>query len=209
MASPLTGGAPPAARAQTRGKVDLPTLARAGRPRQVVLGVLRSVASAIALVALYYLLPLDSLASLPLGVILVAGLLVLAAVAAWQLRLILRATHPGVRAAEALATTVPLFLLLFASAYFAMARASPATFSEHLTRTDTLYFAVTTFSTVGYGDITAVSQAARLVVTAQIILDLLVLGLGLKLFTGAVHRARRAQPGTADPAAAPPRQRPG
>ena len=42
------------------------------------------------------------------------------------------------RAAEALATTVPLFLLLFASVYFVMERASPASFSHPLTRTDSL-----------------------------------------------------------------------
>ena len=168
-----------------------------------MVGSVRSLASAITLVVLYYLLPLDLLGSVPLAVILVVGLLLLAAVAAGQLRLIIGARYPGVRAAEALATTVPLFLLLFASAYFAMGRASPASFSEHLTRTDALYFTVVTFSTVGYGDITGVSQAARLVVTAQIILDLLVLGLVLKLFTGAVRLGLQVAPGAADPATPP------
>jgi voltage-gated potassium channel len=138
-------------------------MASAGRRRQVGLGVLRSLATTVVLVALYDLLPLDHLASVPLGVILVVGLLVLLAVAAWQLRLILGARYPAVRAGQALATTVPLFLLLFASAYSAIARASPASFSHPLTRTDSLYFTVTTFSTVGFGDITAVSQTARLV----------------------------------------------
>ncbi len=174
--------------------------------------MLRSLVSAIALVGLYYLLPLDHLASVPMAVILVVGLLVLLAAAGWQLRLVLRARYPAIRAGEALATTVPLFLLLFASVYFAMARASPANFSTHsLTRTDSLYFTVTTFSTVGYGDITATSQAARLVVTAQMILDLLVLGLGIRVFLGAVQRARQDRQDPAGPAAAPeqPRQQPG
>ena len=102
---------------------------------------------------MYYLLPLDHLANVPLAVILAAGLVILLAVATWQLHLVLRARYPAVRAGEALATTVPLFLLLFASAYFVMARASPASFSHSLTRTDSLYFTVTTFSTVGFGDI--------------------------------------------------------
>jgi voltage-gated potassium channel Kch len=96
-----------------------------------------------------------------------------------------------------------LFLLLFASAYFVMARASPASFSHHLTRTDGLYFTVTTFSTVGYGDITATSQAARLVVTAQMILDLLALGLGIRVFIGAVQLARQAHPDPAGPGTSP------
>jgi hypothetical protein len=183
----------------------------AGRRRVIGLAVLRSLAAAVVLAGLYYLLPLDHLAGVPLAVTLVAGLLVLLAVAAWQLRLVIGARYPGVRAAEALATTVPLFLLLFASAYFVMARARPASFSHHLTRTDALYFTVTTFSTVGYGDITAASQAARLVVTAQMLLDLLALGLGIRVFIGAVRVARQARPDPAGPGTSPqqPGQRPG
>jgi len=174
----------------------------ARRRRRAALGVLRSLATIIVLVGLYYLLPLAHLASVPLAVILVVGLLILLAVAVWQLRQIGRDRYPVVRAGEALTTTVPLFLLLFASAYFAMApRASPANFNTHsLTRTDSLYFTVTTFSTVGYGDITAASQTARLVVTAQIILDLLALGLGIRVFLGTVQHARQEHPEVADPA---------
>ena len=52
--------------------------------------MLRSLATTIALVVFYYLLPLDHLASVPLAVILVVGLLVLLAVTGWQLRLVLR-----------------------------------------------------------------------------------------------------------------------
>jgi voltage-gated potassium channel len=146
----------------------------------------------------------------PLAVILIVGLLILLAISAWQLRMVVRARYPAVRAGEALATTVPLFLLLFASAYFAMERASPASFNHRLTRTDSLYFTVTTFSTVGYGDITATSQTARLVVIAQMILDLLALalGLGIRVFIGAIQLARQARPEPADPAAAPEQPRP-
>ncbi len=187
--------------------VAVRTLAPAGRRRQVGLGVLRSLASVILLVGLYYLLPLDHLASVPLPVTLAAGLVVLVAVAAWQVRLVIRAKYPALRAGEALATTVPLFVLLFASAYFVMTRANPASFSHPLTRTDALYFTVTTFSTVGYGDITPVTETARLVVTVQMILDLLALGLGIRVFIGAVQRARQAHPDPAGPAG-PPGQQP-
>lgn len=187
------------------GMTDPParTLTAAKRRRLVGLGLLRSLATTIVVVGLYYLLPLDHLASVPLAVILAAGLLVLLIVAAWQLRLVISASYPAVRAVEALATTVPLFVLLFASAYFVMARSSPASFSYHLTRTDSLYFTVTTLSTVGFGDITATSQTARLVVTVQMILDLLALGLGIRVFVGAVQRARQARPGDADPGTSP------
>jgi len=116
---------------------------------------------------------------------------ILAVVTVLQLRVISRAAHPGVRAIEALATMLPLFLLLFASAYFVMARSSPANFSTHsLTRTDALYFTVTVFSTVGFGDITAASQTARVVVAVQMLLDLLALGLVVRAFVSAVQSGR-------------------
>jgi voltage-gated potassium channel len=63
-----------------------------------------------------------------------------------------------------------------------------------LTRTNSLSFTVTVFSTVGFGDISPASQVARLVVTAQMILNLIVLGLGVKLIVGAVRYSRPYNP---------------
>ena len=178
----------------------------AKRRRLIALALLRSLATAVVLVALYYLLPLDRIPSIPLGWLLAVALAVLLAVASWQVRAIISARYPTVRAIGALATTVPLFLLLFAATYFLMAKTSAASFTDHLTRTDALYFTVTIFSTVGFGDITAVSESARLVVTAQMILDLLILGLGIRVFIGAVQRGRqRVSPDSAD-AGSPPEQ---
>lgn len=143
--------------------------------------------------ALYYLLPLDHAASATTQLVLAAGLIAVAGITVWEVRSIIGADYPGVRAIEALAFTVPLFLLLFSTVYFLMEHHSHTTFSQGLTRTDALYFTVTTFSTVGYGDITARSQAARLVVTFQMLADLVVLGLGVKVLLGAVQTGRRRQ----------------
>jgi voltage-gated potassium channel len=157
----------------------------------IMFGLLRALATAIVLVALYYLLPLDRVKNVP--AVLVAGVLILAAVTVAQLRRVVTSSHPTVRAVIALATTLPLFLLLFASAYFTMANASVASFNTHpLTRTDSLYFTVTVFSTVGFGDIVAIDQTARVVVTVQMLLDLLFLGLVVRSFAGAVQRTRMA-----------------
>jgi voltage-gated potassium channel len=123
---------------------------------------------------------------------LVVGLAILTVATVWQLRVISRSAIPAVRAIEALATTLPLLLLLFASVYVVMADASPANFSpQALTRTDALYFTVTVFATVGFGDITAASQSARLVVTVQMLLDLLALGLVVRAFVSAVQSAKQ------------------
>ncbi len=159
--------------------------------RLVVLGLLRAAATTAVLVALYYLVPLDRVENVTLA--LTVGLLILVAVAAVQLQLVLRARYPSVRAIEALASTLPLFLLLFASVYLTMANHDPANFSEPLTRTDSLYFTVTIFATGGFGDITPVSESGRLIATSQMLLDLLALGLVVRVFLTAVRLAKRAE----------------
>ncbi|MFF3691627.1 potassium channel family protein [Streptomyces sp. NPDC002187] len=158
--------------------------------------VLRTVGSAAALVAVYYALPLNHSSAWGAVTMLVIGLVVFVGLVAFQVRTILRSPFPGLRAIEALTTSVPLFLLLFASAYVVMATMSASNFGERLTHTDGLYFAVTVFSTVGFGDIAAKTEAARLVVTGQIVADFVVLGLAIKIILGAVSRGR--QPGDAD-----------
>ena len=83
-----------------------------------------------------------------------------------------------------------------------MAAVSASNFGQKLTHTDALYFTVTVFTTVGFGDITAKSEGARLLVTAQMIADLIVLGVGAKIILGAVTRGRQRQPtnaGTGQP----------
>jgi voltage-gated potassium channel len=130
-------------------------------------------------------------AGISLGVTLAVGLLALIAVVAYQVRAIIQHPHSAVRAIEALAITVPVFLLLFTATYFMMEQSNSDNFNvDSLTRTDSLYFTVTVFATVGFGDITATSRAARVVVIAQMILDLLVLGLVVKVFVGAVGLGR-------------------
>ena len=78
-----------------------------------------------------------------------------------------------------------------------------------------LYFTVTVFATVGFGDINATSQTARVLVMVQMILDLIVLGLGIRIFAGAIQAGRQNLDNgpPAAPAPAPPpttrRRRPG
>ena len=166
------------------------SLPAAERRRLVVIGLLRASATTVIVVVAYYLLPLDNLAGISLGVALAVGLLALTAVVAYQVRAIIRHRHSAVRAIEALAITVPVFLILFAATYFICVHNFNV---DSLTRTDSLYFTVTVFATVGFGDITATSQVARVVVIAQMILDLLVLGLVVKVFVGAVEKGRGRQ----------------
>ena len=159
---------------------------------------LRALGSTVALVTIYYLLPFDRTSTGAGAVILVIGLVLLIGLVAFQTRSIVRSRFPALRAVEALATSVPLFLLLFAGSYVLLSTLSASSFGQRLTHTDALYFTVTVFSTVGFGDITAKTEAARLVVTAQMIADLLIIGLGIRVILGAVTRSRQQQPADAD-----------
>ena len=74
-----------------------------------------------------------------------------------------------------------------------MQRASAANFTQPLTRTDALYFAVTVFSTVGFGDITPKSEAARVVLIVQMLTNIALLGAGARVLLGAVRRSQQRQ----------------
>ncbi|MEL7974617.1 ion channel [Isoptericola sp. F-RaC21] len=156
----------------------------------VTLGLLRAGATALLLVALYYVLPFDRGSTSSLVLVLVLGLAALVATTVWQVRAIVRSPYPGIRATQALATVVPLFLIVFATTYFMLSFQDPSSFSESLSRSDALYFTITTFATVGLGDVAPTAQGVRLLVAVQVLLDLVVLGLGIKVIIGAVRKGR-------------------
>jgi voltage-gated potassium channel len=155
----------------------------------VVRGLLRALVTTVVMVALYYVLPFRRSDAYVVAV-LVIGVGLLATMIAWQVRAIESSDYPGIRAVQALASTTPLFLLLFASTYFILSRGDSTMFTEPLSRSDAVYLTVTIFATVGFGDISAQTETARLVVTLQMLLDLVVLGLGIQVILGAVKRGK-------------------
>ena len=83
--------------------------------------------------------------------------------------------------------------MIFALVYVAMSEAQADSFNLPVTRITGLYFTVTVFTTVGFGDVVARTDTARAVVTVQMLLDLVLLG-GL---VRADHRRVPDWPGTA------------
>ena len=105
-----------------------------------------------------------------------------------QIPAIVNSKYPNLRAVEAMSVTVPLYLLIFARIYLSNAFANPGAFSEQLDHTKSLYFTITVFATVGFGDITPETNPMRLLVSVQMLLNLVVIGLVVRLLLGAAQR---------------------
>ena len=165
---------------------------RPGR-RATLPAVVRSIGMASGLVVAYYLLPLDT--AFDGGTIagLVIGLIAVTVLFLWQVRAIARSPYPQLRAVESLAALVTLFALLFATSYFLLERATPGSFTERLTRTDALYFTFTVISTVGFGDITAHTETARVMTMIQMVGGLLLVGVAARVVVKAVETGQRRQ----------------
>ena len=147
---------------------------------------------------LYYLLPLDQSWDTGTAVRLLIGFLVFAGLTVWQVRAIVDPRYPAMRAFEALALIVPIYLLVFVATFYMMERASAANFTQPLIRTDALHFSVTVFATVGFGDITAKSETARVVLIVQMLGDLALLGAGARVLLGAIRLGQQKRSDTGD-----------
>lgn len=170
-------------------------------PRRALVGVLvRSVATVVGLVLLYAFLPLAGRSSATTIFWLFFGMAALTVLVGRQVFMILRADYPRLRAIEALILVVPTLLMVFAFTYASMSDVNPENFTEPLSRIDAVYFSTTVLGTVGFGDIAAKSDSARLLVTFQILVGLgSAVGLA-RLFLGAadVSARRRETPSNAD-----------
>jgi voltage-gated potassium channel len=175
------------------------TLAAAHR-RDTLAIVVRTLAVLVLLLVAYYQAPLDRPLTLTTGLLFAAVLVLLAVALVVQVRGILGSATPLLRAIRTLVIGLPMLLVLFAAIYITIAGQQSGAFSEPLNRTDGLYFTVTTFATVGYGDITPVTQLARIAVTAQMVIGLIAVGLIAKVVLGAVDLARERNRAPRSPA---------
>ena len=193
------------------GAVTAPSLAdkvaalnRRQRRRLLFATLARIIVGAIAMLVVYYALPLDRALSSSSAIFLVAGILALLAVIGRQIQAILHADHPNLRAFQAFGIAIPFLIVVFATSYVLIAQADADNFNTPLSRSSALYFTVTVLSTVGFGDIVPKTDYARIAVSVQMLIDLVLIGILVRVLFGAAQegvasKQRRAEGSSDDP----------
>ena len=194
------GGADPPEGARAPGAHAGAEAAEDGGGATAPSNTLRVGRSALALVGVlvaYYAVPVGELQSswdvvfAALG--LVAGLAAIVYVALRQVKVMAqyRQGDPSVRL-DVLVLLLVVVVPLFAVGYYAVEKGDPGQFADLDTKTDALYFTLSTLATVGFGDVHATGQLARVLVTIQMTFDLVFVA-ALVTVLSAQLRARAAE----------------
>lgn len=156
----------------------------------------RDLLALIGVLVAYYAAPVGGLSDSAVAVALsVVGLLVGLAALVWVIvrqvqRLILTSLDDPAAQVDGLVLLVFVVVPLFALGYFALESADPDQFAELATKTDALYFTLSTLATVGFGDVHATGQLARVLVIVQMAFDLVFVAAVATVLT--THIRRRA-----------------
>jgi hypothetical protein len=173
----------------------IPGVPEVNRP-SLAWSVARLAVTGAAMLVFYFLLPFQNVTAADTVLRLVGGVALMAGAIVWQVRSIARSIRPQLRAIESVGLSFWLLVIVFSIVYVSMSTANPQSFSEPLTEVGGLYFTMSVLSTVGFGDISALSDFARIVVIVQMLLDLLLLGVVVRVLLGAgkAAAARRTDP---------------
>jgi voltage-gated potassium channel len=111
--------------------------------------------------------------------------------AVWALIRINRSRYPLRTGFVLLAVMVTAMVVIFALAYLSLSIDNPANFNVPLDKVASLYFTMTILSTVGFGDITAVSNSARVAVMIQMVVGLTLITALARVLVEAARQAQR------------------
>ncbi|MDG4766805.1 potassium channel family protein [Solwaraspora sp. WMMD406] len=155
------------------------------RPSRVARAeIIRTTVICVLVVVIYYLVPIEpgvtGVHRLVRAAITGVGVLVVAAMVLAQVRRQLTADPADVRLTR-LAIAIVSGVIVFALADLVISFSDPGQFVNMTTKTDALYFAIGTLTTVGYGDVHAQGQLARAAVCLQMVFSVGVLATGASL----------------------------
>jgi voltage-gated potassium channel len=137
---------------------------------------LRAAGVLASVLVVYYAAPVAGIGSGFALVASVVGLLLGVGVVGWllvrQAKLQLSAGADESVSMQSLLLLVYIVVPMFALGYFVLERADAGQFVALETKTDALYYTISTLATVGFGDVAAQGQLARALVSIQIAFDL-------------------------------------
>lgn len=160
-------------------------------PRPLLLAAMARVVGIVAVTLLvYFLIPVEGEgAATAAAVVALVGITIILTVFARQMTRVSRSQRPVLAALEALVLVFGLFLCFFAMLYVALSEGDPDAFTQEMDKVAGIYFTTTVLTTVGFGDISPVSDPARIVVTLQMILGLILIGSAVKALGFSARRA--------------------
>lgn len=181
--------------------------------RQLVRVGVRTTVLLVLLTFLYFALPLrfstaDPWLATRLGSsVLGFAALVVALVTYWRRGE--RVLPPVLVRVERLVAVLYVLALGFALGYVLLAWYAPGQLTGIGDRVDALYFSVTTLGTVGFGDVHATGNLGRIVVTVQMVFDLVFVGTAIRVLSSVQlpvggGRPPARPPGSGEPAGAGP-----
>ncbi|MBF6511111.1 ion channel [Saccharopolyspora hirsuta] len=147
--------------------------------RTVLINLVATVGAVAVCTGVYYALPIGSFGLVgTLGSVVVfgAGLAAVSVLITVQIRRF--RSGGGHRGSSVAGVVAALYLavLFFAAVYFGTEHHEPGAIAELRTKTDALYFSLAITSTVGFGDVHAVSQFARAVAAVHMAFNIGFLG---------------------------------
>lgn len=163
--------------------------------------IVRTVLGSAVAITVYYLVPVDA-GSGPVGLTLrvlacLAGLVLVTWLILRQVRRQLVASDEA--RLESLLLAILIGVLFLALADHVLAQVAEGQFVGLQTKTDALYFAVSTLVTVGFGDVHAVGQVARVLVMVQMLFNIVVITTAASLFGRRVREIRAGRGGVGPP----------
>jgi len=107
-----------------------------------------------------------------------------------QVRSIHRAGSPQTQWIESLIVLSVLFVCIFARAYRILAIDQPDVFTQPMDTLNSYYYSLTILTTVGFGDIAPLTPGAKVLTMVQMVMDVALIGLVVKVLASAAQTAK-------------------
>lgn len=165
---------------------------------------LRAVVAVALALTVYFVVPVET-HDRDLAVRLMVSLLALGLLTAGVIWQVMRHVEDPGRQIDGLLLALVVAVLAFALAFFRLEAVDPGQIPGLATRVDALYFTMTTLLTIGYGDIHAAGQGARVLVLIAMVFNVAVIATAVSTVTSRVRKhaeevaAARREAATSDP----------